>query len=73
MFKRKNKTATNDRFETVSRGRVPGTTIQDVVLRDRQTGVCYLLTSWGYGTGLSPLLDAEGKPVVLDDKPATTR
>ena len=30
MFKRKNKTATNDRFETVSRGRVPGTTIQDV-------------------------------------------
>ncbi|MDO4243194.1 MAG: DUF6440 family protein [Actinomyces sp.] len=66
MLRRQSRRKTGTRFEAVSRDRVPGTTIQGAVLRDRQTGVCYLLASWGYGTGLSPLLDAEGKPLVVE-------
>ncbi len=31
---------------------------------DRETGVNYLYLSSGYGAGLTPLLDREGKPVV---------
>lgn len=31
---------------------------------DRMTGVNYLFISRGYGAGLTPLLDAQGKPVV---------
>ena len=31
---------------------------------DRETGVNYIFRSQGYGGGLTPLLDAQGKPVV---------
>ncbi len=31
---------------------------------DRYTGVNYLYRSGGYGAGLTPLLDKDGKPVV---------
>ena len=31
---------------------------------DRETGVNYLLAQSGYGAGLTPLLDANGKVVV---------
>ena len=31
---------------------------------DRETGVNYLWQSSGYGGGLTPLLDRQGKPVV---------
>ncbi len=31
---------------------------------DRVTGVNYLYHSAGYGAGLTPLLDSEGKPVI---------
>ena len=31
---------------------------------DRQTGVNYLFTHSGHAGGLTPLLDADGKPVV---------
>ena len=34
------------------------------ILVDTQTGVNYLMTISGYGGGLTPLLDAEGKVVV---------
>jgi len=34
------------------------------VLRDRDTGVLYLYYAWGYGGGLTPLLDKDGKPIV---------
>ena len=34
------------------------------ILVDAQTGVNYLYASGGYGAGLTPLLDAEGKPIV---------
>lgn len=31
---------------------------------DRETGVNYLVIKDGYGTGVTPLIDADGKPVV---------
>ncbi len=31
---------------------------------DRETGVNYLYHSGGYGGGLTPLLDREGKPII---------
>lgn len=34
------------------------------VFVDRETGVNYLFVKSGYGAGLTPLLDEEGKPVV---------
>jgi len=34
------------------------------ILVDKQTGVNYLYKSEGYGGGLTPLLDAQGKPIV---------
>ena len=34
------------------------------VFVDRQTGVNYIFKASGYAGGLSPLLDAEGKPIV---------
>lgn len=34
------------------------------VLVDRQTGVNYLMASYGQGTGLTPLLNREGKPII---------
>lgn len=37
---------------------------QTLILRDRKTGVQYLMINSGYGCALTPLLDAEGKPVV---------
>ena len=40
---------------------------QRIVLVDRETGVNYLFVHMGYAGGLTPLLDAEGKPVVTRD------
>ena len=37
---------------------------QRMVLVDRETGVTYLFIQAGYSGGLSPLLDAGGKPVI---------
>ena len=34
------------------------------ILVDTQTGVNYLWHSEGYGAGLTPLLDREGKPII---------
>ena len=34
------------------------------VLVDKVTGVNYLLVRSGYGAGLTPLIDADGKPIV---------
>ena len=34
------------------------------VVVDKKTGVNYLFVKSGYGGGLTPLLDREGKPVV---------
>ena len=37
---------------------------ENSVWMDRETGVNYLFHMDGYGGGLTPLLDREGKPVV---------
>lgn len=34
------------------------------VIVDKQTGVNYLWAKSGYAGGLTPLLDAEGKPII---------
>lgn len=38
-----------------------------VVFVDKETGVNYLFVHRGYGGGLTPLIDAEGKPIVTKD------
>ena len=35
---------------------------------DKETGVNYLYVCRGYGGGLTPLLDAEGKPIITKVK-----
>ena len=32
------------------------------ILQDKETGALYLYHAWGYGGGMTPLLDSEGKP-----------
>ena len=34
------------------------------VIIDTETGVNYLLVTYGYGAGLTPLIDEDGKPIV---------
>lgn len=41
-----------------------GLGISAMVLVDRETGAHYLCYSAGYGGGVTPLLGADGKPVV---------
>ncbi len=38
------------------------------ILVDKETGVNYLLWRSGYGAGITPLLDSEGKPVIDKSK-----
>ena len=40
-----------------------------IIYVDRETGVNYLYLQVGYGGGLTPLLDADGKPVVTGQAP----
>ena len=51
----------NDRFERIyTQGRLS----QIEIWVDKETGVNYLYRQSGYSGGLTPLLDADGKPVV---------
>lgn len=60
--------AGEDRFEVVSsHGGMFKDTGALTILRDRETGVCYLMAVCGYGGGLTALLDSDGKPVVMKD------
>ena len=34
------------------------------IIVDQKTGVNYLFVRSGYGAGLTPLIDSEGKPIV---------
>ncbi|MBQ3364232.1 MAG: hypothetical protein IJG42_09815 [Muribaculaceae bacterium] len=43
---------------------VNGLMRQASVLVDTQTGVNYLFVSFGEGSGLTPLIDENGKPIV---------
>ena len=54
--------AKDNRFEKVySQSTFSGST---QILVDKETGVNYIYHSSGYGGGLTPLLDREGKPVI---------
>lgn len=35
-----------------------------LIIVDKKTGVNYLFVRSGYGAGITPLLDSEGKPIV---------
>ena len=39
-----------------------------LVVVDRETGVNYPFVHRGYGGGLTPLLDSDGKPIITKDK-----
>ena len=54
-----------DRFEAVYR-QEDGILTADVkvILVDKATGVNYLFIKAGYGAGITPLLDENGKPIV---------
>ncbi len=51
------------RFEVVSQ-EDSGFSYLRAILVDKETGVNYLFVQSGYAGGLTPLLDADGKPVV---------
>ncbi|MFC3859588.1 DUF6440 family protein [Deinococcus antarcticus] len=40
---------------------------QTRVLRDRETGVCYLFYWMSTGAGLTVLVDKDGKPIVMEE------
>ncbi len=53
------------RFEVVhTEGNSLGGAGIQKILVDNETGVHYLYMQYGYGGGITPLLDAEGKPIV---------
>lgn len=55
---------TGKRFEKVFEEGNGLTSSQKIIYVDKETGVNYLFIQSGYSGGLTPLLDAEGKPVV---------
>lgn len=56
-------TMEDKRFEVVSQ-EGSGFSYLRAILVDKETGVNYLFVQSGYAGGLTPLLDADGKPVV---------
>ena len=52
-----------ERFKAVKAKSISTLTEVQIIV-DRETGVNYLFVHRGYGGGLTPLLDADGKPVV---------
>lgn len=55
------------RFQVVLReAPAGGMMMETVILVDTFTGVLYLQVVNGYGGGLTPLLDRDGKPVIWD-------
>lgn len=56
--------AKSNRFEIVSKEGNAMTNAQRVILVDQETGVNYLFVESGYAGGLTPLLGADGKPLV---------
>ena len=56
-----------DRFDIQDRENLGLITEANIIV-DRETGVNYLFVQRGYGGGLTPLLDAEGKPIITKDR-----
>ena len=52
------------RFEVIYQQGSAMTTERTLILRDRETGAEYLFVQSGYAGGLTPLLGADGKPIV---------
>ena len=55
-----------DRFDIKEKENVSILTEASVII-DKETGVNYLYVCRGYGGGLTPLLDADGKPIITKD------
>lgn len=53
-----------DRFEVIYKEVHSAGLEKRIIYVDRETGVNYLYVQIGYGGGMTPLLDAGGKPVV---------
>lgn len=61
-----NRIMAKDRFDIKEREGVSFAT-DAIVIVDKETGVNYLFVHRGYGGGLTPLLDSDGKPIVTKD------
>lgn len=58
---------TDKRFQVIRReAPAGGFAMETVILLDTLTGVLYLQVVNGYGGGLTPLLDRDGRPVIWD-------
>ena len=55
-----------DRFDIQEREGVSFAT-EALIIVDKETGVNYLYVHRGYGGGLTPLIDANGKPIITKD------
>ncbi|MBQ8022209.1 MAG: xylan 1,4-beta-xylosidase [Bacteroidales bacterium] len=55
-----------DRFDIKEKEGISFAT-EAVVIVDKETGVNYLFVHRGYGGGLTPMIDASGKPIVTKD------
>ena len=55
-----------DRFDIKEKENVSILTEASIII-DKETGVNYLYVCRGYGGGLTPLLDADGKPIITKD------
>ena len=54
----------NDRFEVAYKETKSAGLEKRIIHVDKETGVNYLYVQNGYSGGLTPLLDADGKPVI---------
>ena len=55
-----------DRFDIKDRETL-GLITDARVIVDKETGVNYLFVACGYGGGLTPLQDSDGKPIITKD------
>ncbi len=56
----------NERFERVYKQ--SSFTANQYIWVDRETGVQYLVVSCGQGGGITPLIDADGKPLLYKEE-----
>ena len=56
-----------DRFDIQERENL-GLLTETSIIVDKETGVNDLFVHRGYGGGLTPLLDAEGKPIITKER-----
>ena len=54
----------DNRFEFLKAEKADVIATDATIIVDKETGVNYLLVRTGYGAGLTPLINADGKPIV---------